>query len=80
MDKGTLDAILCGEQSSEKSARMLAECQRVLKPGGLFVVVTYGPPTHRMRHLQTHRLKWSVKHQEVGGVRHMYTMLKGGRS
>lgn len=76
VDKGTLDAILCGTGSAEKQARMLSECRRVLRPGGLLVVVTYGPPSSRMQYLQAPRLRWKAKHQHVAGLRHMYSMIK----
>jgi RAT1-interacting protein len=33
LDKGTLDAILCGTDSNKHSAAMLAEMHRLLRPG-----------------------------------------------
>jgi len=35
IDKGTLDSVLCGEETVRNSATMLAEIHRVLKPGRL---------------------------------------------
>ncbi|PNH09834.1 Methyltransferase-like protein 13 [Tetrabaena socialis] len=51
LDKGTLDAVLCGEQSAAGAAAMLAECYRVLKPGCCLLLVTYGDPSSRLPHL-----------------------------
>lgn len=33
LDKGTLDAILCGSDSAKNAGQMLAESQRILKKG-----------------------------------------------
>ncbi|GIL54568.1 hypothetical protein Vafri_10318 [Volvox africanus] len=52
LDKGTLDAILCGEQSNQNAAAMLQECFRVLKPGFPFMLVTYGDPASRLPYLE----------------------------
>eukprot|EP01006_Ploeotia_vitrea_P038351 TRINITY_DN66227_c6_g3_i2.p1 TRINITY_DN66227_c6_g3~~TRINITY_DN66227_c6_g3_i2.p1 ORF type:complete len:209 (-),score=104.04 TRINITY_DN66227_c6_g3_i2:356-982(-) len=76
VDKGTLDAILCGSDSSRNAGMMLAECKRVLKPGGFFFVITYGVPESRLNYLkQPQRYQWTISHTIVGKTRHMYTML-----
>ncbi|CAI7896406.1 unnamed protein product [Closterium sp. NIES-53] len=61
LDKGTLDAILCGNDSVENASAMLSEVCRVLKHGGKFLLITYGDPQVRMSHLQVDSLKWTVK-------------------
>jgi hypothetical protein len=33
IDKGTLDAILCGSDSAKNAGQMLSESQRILKKG-----------------------------------------------
>ena len=48
IDKSTLDAILCGDNYYYKSAKMLMEVQRVLKTGGIYIVLSYNPPLYRM--------------------------------
>jgi SAM-dependent methyltransferase len=48
---GTIDAILCGKRSFLNAAVMLMEIQRVLKPGGLYLAISYGGPSTRMLHL-----------------------------
>lgn len=52
IDKSTLDALLCGEQSFVNAARMLWEVQRVLKPNGVYICVSYGQPDNRVLHFQ----------------------------
>ncbi|KAG2426234.1 hypothetical protein HXX76_013213 [Chlamydomonas incerta] len=51
LDKGTLDAILCGEGSAVHAAAMVMEAFRVLKPGGVLMLVTYGDPLSRLPYL-----------------------------
>eukprot|EP00775_Hariotina_reticulata_P002306 gene2306-2614_t len=48
IDKGTLDAILCGEHASSNAANMLQECTRVLRPGAVLLIITYGDPAARL--------------------------------
>lgn len=52
VDKGTLDSLLCGENSTANSGRYVAEVARVLKPGGVFIVVSFGTPENRMSYLE----------------------------
>jgi ubiquinone/menaquinone biosynthesis C-methylase UbiE len=81
VDKGTLDAILCGGNSGSNSKAMLSEVARVLKPGGVFVIITYGEPDSRLEHLESPRYGWTVEHELVGAKRqHFYTMTKKGSS
>jgi ubiquinone/menaquinone biosynthesis C-methylase UbiE len=42
VDKGTLDAILCGEGSTANANKMLSEIHRVLKHNGVYFVISYG--------------------------------------
>lgn len=48
LDKGTLDSLLCGNNSRENATRMLEEVWRVLKENGVYILVTYGAPTYRL--------------------------------
>lgn len=47
IDKGTMDSILCGEGSTANVAKMCSEAVRVLKPDGVFFMVSYGVPDNR---------------------------------
>jgi len=51
LDKGTLDAILCGDSYYNNASNYLKEVARVLKPNGIFVVITYGTPNSRLYYL-----------------------------
>lgn len=61
VDKSTLDAILCGKQSFMNAAIMLSEVQRVLKTGGIYLIISYGNPTSRTVHLQRAQLSFDVE-------------------
>lgn len=52
IDKSTIDALLCGNNAFFNVAIMLKECQRVLKPGGYYVAISYGVPNNREFHFQ----------------------------
>jgi len=76
IDKGTLDAILCGNDSAKNSSDMLDQCSRVLKPGGIFFIFTYGQPQSRLSYLEKPKLSWSVAYQVLGKTKFMYVMQK----
>ncbi|KAF8066419.1 EEF1AKMT4 [Scenedesmus sp. PABB004] len=72
LDKGTLDAVLCGPDAGANAAAVLEECARVLRPGGTLLVITYGDPSSRLPLLQQPSLGWAVslyvlgKHADTG--------------
>lgn len=51
IDKSTIDALLCGENSFLNVAIMIKEVQRVLKVGGVYMIISYGQPENRIFHL-----------------------------
>lgn len=66
IDKGTVDSILCGA-GFHGIEDALSEVSRVLRPGGVFICVTYGSPHMRLRHFDNGDYNWSV---------HVYTIAK----
>jgi len=62
IDKGTMDALLCGDGSYDNVYRTHCEVQRVLRPGGRCVTVTYGEPKLRLEIFQRRKLHWQVTH------------------
>lgn len=54
IDKSTIDALLCGEQSFLNVAIMTKEVQRVLKSGAIYMIISYGQPENRINHLVIH--------------------------
>jgi ubiquinone/menaquinone biosynthesis C-methylase UbiE len=51
IDKSTIDALLCGDHSFLNVAVMTKEIQRVLKTGGIYLIISYGQPENRVMHL-----------------------------
>lgn len=76
IDKGTLDAILCGGESVRNCSLMLMQVSRVLKSGGHFIIITYGTPSSRLPYLTNATYKWRVEHDSLEENRFMYTMTK----
>lgn len=65
LDKGTMDSILCGENSTANANKALTEVSRVLKPGGCYIVISYGAPETRMSYLSKAEFKWEVSAQAI---------------
>ena len=57
LDKGTLDSVLCGDDSGANAQKMLNEIHRILAPGGRYICITYGDPEHRKKYFEN--LQWS---------------------
>jgi len=65
IDKGTLDAILCGEGSVTNAHKMLSEVHRTLTPKGVYIMISYGTPEHRLTYLQKPEFDWNVIYSTV---------------
>ncbi|KAM9844792.1 EEF1A lysine methyltransferase 4 [Aulostomus maculatus] len=87
IEKATLDAIMVVEKSpwevSPQTAcfihKALSEVSRCLKPGGLFVSITFAQPFFRKRLYARTDYNWSIKHYVYGdGFEYfVYVMTKG---
>ncbi|KAL6646203.1 hypothetical protein ACP70R_017811 [Stipagrostis hirtigluma subsp. patula] len=60
IDKGTLDSIMCGQNSQENATQMLDEVNRILKEKGVYILITYGDPSYRLRLLKDMQ-NWTIK-------------------
>ncbi|KAK4787081.1 hypothetical protein SAY86_010914 [Trapa natans] len=60
IDKGTLDSLMCGSDARISAPRMLGEVSRLLKPGGIYMMITYGDPNIRMPHLNRPTYNWQI--------------------
>ncbi|KAL3925817.1 MAG: hypothetical protein SGPRY_003560 [Prymnesium sp.] len=58
LDKATLDSILCGEGGAQSGTRLLSEVSRVLKPGGVFMLMSNAPPKQRLPMLEQPQYSW----------------------
>lgn len=55
-DKGTLDCILSGPNGHQAALQVISEISRVLKTGGIYVLISSGCPNSRARLLQSNSL------------------------
>eukprot|EP01017_Pseudomicrothorax_dubius_P000311 TRINITY_DN0_c1537_g1_i1.p1 TRINITY_DN0_c1537_g1~~TRINITY_DN0_c1537_g1_i1.p1 ORF type:complete len:223 (+),score=60.38 TRINITY_DN0_c1537_g1_i1:46-714(+) len=60
VDKGTLDAVLCGEMSTTNAHKMLSEVHRILTPKGVYICISYGQPDHRLPYLDKPDFEWKI--------------------
>ena len=61
IDKSTMDALLCGDNSFVNVAKMIKEIQRVLKVGGYYMIISYGAPKYRLMHLNRKFEKFKIE-------------------
>ncbi|KAL4436246.1 hypothetical protein ABPG74_015837 [Tetrahymena malaccensis] len=59
IDKSTIDALLCGDYSYLNVAKMMSEVQRVLKPNGVYLIVSYGEPYNRTFHFERNHIDFT---------------------
>ena len=60
IDKGTIDALSCSPQCWAVIRDANKEVQRVLAPGGSYVVFSYAPPDVRFPHFQRRCFTWEA--------------------
>eukprot|EP00331_Platyophrya_macrostoma_P006459 CAMPEP_0176415206 /NCGR_PEP_ID=MMETSP0127-20121128/5680_1 /TAXON_ID=938130 /ORGANISM="Platyophrya macrostoma, Strain WH" /LENGTH=213 /DNA_ID=CAMNT_0017795181 /DNA_START=16 /DNA_END=657 /DNA_ORIENTATION=- len=66
IDKGTLDSILCGEDSKKNSRRMLKEIYRVLSPRGVYFCISYAEPKlRRDKYFVSEDFDWKVIEHKI---------------
>ena len=59
-DKGTIDAVVCQTKGNECASQTLAEVHRVLKPGGRFILISFGGPAQRLAVFKREKLDWTL--------------------
>jgi ubiquinone/menaquinone biosynthesis C-methylase UbiE len=84
LEKGTLDALDCTPEEQKVCHAIVRECSRVLRPGGVLLVVTHGDPRRRLPLLQQKESGWaSVETRALGYseaalyTRHLRAQLQG---
>ncbi|KAG2638798.1 hypothetical protein PVAP13_2NG640701 [Panicum virgatum] len=60
IDKGTLDSLMCGVDAPLSAAQIVLEVDRLLKPGGVFILITYGDPSVSVPHLNQSGCNWKI--------------------
>ena len=61
LDKSTLDALSCSDEPYLNVAKMLWHIHRVLKKGGVYVVISYSNPENRLPHLERKHVNFDIK-------------------
>lgn len=61
IDKSTIDALLCAPKSNLLVGKMLKEAQRILKPGGHYIAISYGEPENRSHLFEMPFLHWEKR-------------------
>lgn len=70
IEKGLLDSILCGDRSRIMASRMLEQVHRVLKAGGVYIMITYASPDLRTKYFNPN--KWAVRSYQISKPRIPY--------
>nr|GMD65328.1 methyltransferase-like protein 13 [Ipomoea batatas] len=52
---------ICGTNAPISASQMLGEVSRLLKPGGVYMLITYGDPSVRMPHLNRPVYNWKIE-------------------
>ena len=67
--KATVDAILCGEGSTANIAKFCSEVTRVLRPTGVFIIISYGVPDNRLNYIDKEDIySWTVDTKTVCNI------------
>lgn len=65
IDKGCLDSILCGESSTNNVANAMYNILRVLKPDGVFILISHWSPDKWLGYLEVEAYNWTITSQAV---------------
>ena len=65
IDKGTLDAVICGDEATCFPEKVVSEVYRVLKTGGIYMLITFGMPENRLSYFENTQEKWKVTHISI---------------
>jgi|EP00769_Ergobibamus_cyprinoides_P004590 SAM-dependent methyltransferase len=60
VDKGTLDSLLCGDDSRARVHKFMQNVARVLAPAGKFLAVSYADPDQRNMYISRSEYDWDV--------------------
>jgi len=63
IEKGTFDSLSCNQGSEGLIAGMVKEIARVLRPNGVFIMISYGTPENRLFHVAFQQTSTSLKHE-----------------
>lgn len=81
IDKGTIDALACSDDDEYNIRSTVSECMRVLRPGGIYMVISFGEESRRMHFFKGKgevRCEAFVNEEKraPGNVHYIYTTVK----
>jgi EEF1A lysine methyltransferase 4 len=65
LDKSTIDSLMCSDTPLTNVAAMVDEAYRVLKPGGVYFVVSYASAATRIEHITREHVNWAVERKDI---------------
>ncbi|XP_039838489.1 uncharacterized protein LOC120698814 isoform X3 [Panicum virgatum] len=74
---GTLDAMMCTDDAPDGASKMLAEVARLLRPHGIYLLITYGAPKERLQLVRQAGCSWSIALYIMPTPRYQSKMSKG---
>ena len=77
IDKGTLDALKCGENFQLGVEQYLKEVKRVLAADGIFICISYGVPYVVLKFLNNPDLKWKVETIKIPKIKNSCEEIDG---
>eukprot|EP00768_Dysnectes_brevis_P008088 gnl/Dysnectes_brevis/713_a786_5606.p1 GENE.gnl/Dysnectes_brevis/713_a786_5606~~gnl/Dysnectes_brevis/713_a786_5606.p1 ORF type:complete len:216 (+),score=42.65 gnl/Dysnectes_brevis/713_a786_5606:40-648(+) len=64
-EKASMDSLLCGENAADRVNQTLDHIHRVLKPGGVFISVSYANRDMRSLYYERESLGWDVEVRQI---------------
>ena len=65
IDKGTLDALCCSDTPREQCYRMVCEMNRLLKPAGKYLCISFGMPSRRLQFMQYASVPFKITDEPI---------------
>lgn len=66
IDKALMDALVCSENNLRDIQSYLREIGRILKTGGVFLMISHAPPARRLPLMEPYFNNMEVEIQQVG--------------
>ena len=60
LDKGTLDCVLCGDNSTVNTEKAINEIYRVLSNNGIYICISFGLPETREILFKKDKFDWDI--------------------
>jgi hypothetical protein len=65
LDKSTIDALMCSDDPLISVCQMIEEVYRVLKPDGIYLIISYASPNFRLENLKREHVNFDIQISEM---------------